>query len=502
MTTAGQAAGLLAAEMILCRADPLRFVLFAFPWGTGELANHRGPRTWQREVLVLIGQQLRDGNSRAAAIRLAVASGNGVGKSALVSWLTLWALSTREDSRVVVTANTGKQLENKTWPELLTWHRRLINAGWFVPTATALASADPAHTRTWRADAIPWSETNTEAFAGLHNQGRRIVLIFDEASGIDDRIWDTAEGALTDTDTEILWLAFGNYTRNVGRFHECFGKFAHRWNARHIDSRTVEGVNQAQIAQWLADYGEDHDFFRMRVTGQCPRVGTVQFISSLVVAEARKRVMPDVLPSDALVIGVDVARFGDDESAIKVRRGRDARTVPALYFRGVDTMQLVGHLVALITRLGGAAVVDAIFIDETGIGGAVIDRMRQLGYRVIGVNNGAKSDAPTTEPAANKAAECWSRMREWLGTGGAIEDEDQLCMQLESRMYGYDAHNRVTLERKDDMKKRGLSSPDRAEALAYTFAYPVAARSDLGYGAARGAGVVSEYDPMAEMRSR
>lgn len=499
MTDAQTQTSLLAAEMVLCREDPLRFVVFAFSWGKGELTAHRGPRVWQRQVLMDIGARLRAGASTDAAIKLAVASGNGVGKSALVAWLVLWALSTREDARVVVTANTGKQLENKTWPELLTWHRRLFNRDWFLATATALYSADPTHARTWRADAIAWSETNTEAFAGLHNQGRRIVLVFDEASGIDDRIWDVSEGALTDANTEILWLAFGNYTRNVGRFHECFGKFRHRWNSRHIDARTVEGVNQTQIAQWIADYGEDHDFVRMRVTGQCPRVGTVQFISSLVVGSARKRTDPQVLGADPLVIGVDVARFGDDESVIKVRRGRDARTVPAIAFRGLDTMQLVGQLVALIERMGGKRVVDAIFIDETGIGGGVIDRMRQLGYKVIGVNNGATSDASTDEPCHNKGAECWARMREWL-IAGAIEDDDALCVQLESRMYGYDADNRITLEKKDDMRKRGLASPDRADALALTFAYPVGTRDDGLSPAVSSRLAQSDYDPMAEMR--
>jgi len=142
-------------------------------------------------------------------------------------------------------------LTTKTWPELAKWHRLCILGSAFTYTATSLYSADPAHEKTWRVDAIPWSLNNTEAFAGLHNQGRRVLVIFDEASAIADEIWEVTEGALTDADTEILWFAFGNPTRNAGRFRECFGKFRHRWATQQIDSRTVEGTNRKQLDEWV-----------------------------------------------------------------------------------------------------------------------------------------------------------------------------------------------------------------------------------------------------------
>ena len=133
-----------------------------------------------------------------------------------------------------------------------------------------MAARDKDHAKTWRADFVPWSEHNTEAFAGLHNKGKRIVLIFDEASAIADKVWEVAEGALTDEGTEIIWIAFGNPTRNVGRFRECFRRFKHPVEGRQIDSRTVEGTNKEQIAKWAADYGEDSDFFKVRVRGMFP----------------------------------------------------------------------------------------------------------------------------------------------------------------------------------------------------------------------------------------
>jgi hypothetical protein len=175
-------------------------------------------------------------------------------------------------------------------PELAKWHRLSITAHWFTWATTSLKSTDPQHEATWRADLVPWSETNTEAFAGLHNVGKRIVLLFDEASAIADRVWEVAEGALTDANTQILWVVFGNGTRSTGRFRECFRKFKHRWRGKQIDSRTVEGVNTAQMEQWVADYGEDSDFVKVRVRGMFPSAAGKQFISEADVDAAFGRV--------------------------------------------------------------------------------------------------------------------------------------------------------------------------------------------------------------------
>jgi len=475
--------------------DPLGFVLAVFPWGEPgtELADETGPRDWQIAMLEHVGKRLREGadaiTAVSEAIQIAVSSGHGIGKSALVSWLILWALSTHEDTRGVVTANTDRQLTTKTWPEVAKWHRLMLCSHWFKFTATAIFSADEDHEKTWRVDAIPWNERAPEAFAGLHNKGHRILVVFDEASAIPDIIWETVEGALTDEGTEIIWACFGNPTRNAGRFREAFGRLGHRWQHEQIDSRTVRGTNKVQIDKWIADYGEDSDFVRVRVRGLFPRAGSMQFIPSDVV-EAATKIEANPTLYDPVIIGVDVARFGDDESVILVRRGRDARTWPTLTFRGVDTMTLAGKVAEIIRQQQA----DAVMVDETGIGGAVVDRLRQLGHRVFGVNNGAVSDVPVDgESVANKGAECWARMRQWLKTGGSIRDDADLRTQLESREYGYNQHSEIRLESKDDMKKRGLSSPDRADALALTFAYHVAARAD---GSRQGAGMsITESDP-------
>lgn len=480
-------------------SDPLGFVRYAFEWGSGELAAHDGPDEWQIDILTVIGERLRSGEITVSeAIQVAVASGHGIGKSALVSWLILWAICTFEDTRGVVTANTETQLRTKTWAEVAKWHRRCICAHWFEMTATSIYSRDPLHEKTWRIDMSPWSERNTEAFAGLHNQGKRVLLVFDEASAIPKIIWETAEGALTDSDTQIIWVAFGNPTRNSGRFRECFGALKHRWVTRQIDSRTARMTNKAQLAQWVADYGEDSDFVRVRVRGVFPRAGSTQFLSSDIV-EAAAKVEAGASMYDALVLGVDVARFGDDETVIFIRKGRDARTHPPLTFRGLDTMQVA----ARVAEQAEFYRPDAIFIDETGVGGGVVDRCRQLRIQVIGVNNGAKPDraTPGQEAAAyaNKGAEMYGVMKEWLKTGGAIPDDNDLKQQLIDREYGYvlrDGRDALMLESKKDMKKRGLASPDKADALALTFAYPVQANQNAGRAAANRTPMVQhEYDP-------
>ena len=165
-------------------------------------------------------------------VRIAVASGHGVGKSALVAWLILWASATVPSTRGVVTANTETQLKTKTWTELGKWHGLVATHDFHELGATSLASRLPVPEGAGRIDLVPWSAHNAEAFAGLHNKGSRILIVFDEASAIAEVIWDTAEGALTDADTEIIWIAFGNPTRTAGRFLECFDRFRNRWTTQ------------------------------------------------------------------------------------------------------------------------------------------------------------------------------------------------------------------------------------------------------------------------------
>jgi hypothetical protein len=450
--------------------DPLWYCKGFFPWGQGELKDYSGPRMWQADLMTVIGDHLKNSETRFKPLRIAVSSGHGIGKSAGISMLLNWAMSTCDDCRVVVTSNTENQLRTKTWPEVAKWMRLSLTAGWWQVPAMSVYSNEPGREKSWRADATPWSEHNTEAFAGLHNKGKRIVLVFDEASGIADKVWEVAEGALTDEDTEIIWLAFGNPTNATGRFRECFGKHRHLWVTRQIDSRTVEGTNKAYLDEMVKTYGEDSDIVKVRVRGQFPSQSVSQFIGSDVVEAAKAREV-ELDRGASLVMGVDIARFGDDQCVIRFRRGRDGKCIPPIKWRDRDTHFSANKIAEAIKQYKP----DAVFVDGGGVGGGVIDNLRAWGYRPIEVNFGAQ--AGDSKEYYNKRAEMWGLMKDWLKTG-SIDDDAELTDDLVGPQYGFDKDGRIQLEKKEDMKKRGIASPDNGDALALTFARPVA-RLDL-----------------------
>ncbi|MDB5706410.1 MAG: terminase [Sphingomonas bacterium] len=455
--------------------DPLGHALFAYRWGEGLLSGVSGPRAWQREVMETIGAHLSDPATRHMPCRIARASGHGIGKSALIAMLIKWGLDTGIDTRIVTTANTETQLLTKTAPEIAKWHKLSITQDWFRVTASSLVSTTPGHELSWRSDLVTWSVANTEAFAGLHNQGKRIILIFDEASGIAPKVWEVALGALTDEETEIIFLAFGNPTHNTGPFRECFGRHRHLWHARQIDSRTVEGVNRAYLDELVSTYGEDSDLVRVRVRGQFPSASSMQFIGHDLVDAARARELFGGVTWDPVIFGLDCARFGDDHSTLAIRCGRDARTRPWKRWQGVDAMTLAGDVALQVQGFHP----DAIFVDAGNIGAAVIDRLRQLGvpnvYEVWFGGKGREAiwAGEMRVQCANKRSEMWTNMRGWL-SGGAIPDEEMLAADLTGVEYGYSADQvSILLEKKEHMKARGLASPDDADALALTFAEPV-----------------------------
>lgn len=451
---------LLAEDIASYYDNPLGFVYYVFPWGEdgGPLQEHDGPDTWQVDILEEIGNAIRSGKSMESALRIAVASGHGIGKSALVAWIIIWFLSTRPHPQVVVTANTQNQLSNKTWRELAKWHRMALNKSWFQWTATKFYLKEEPET--WYASAIPWSEKNSEAFAGTHEE--HVLIIFDEASAIADCIWEVSEGAMTTPGA--MWICFGNPTRNTGRFHACFAEHSHRWILRNIDSRTAKMANKKQLDEWVQDYGEDSDFVRVRVRGVFPRAGSAQFISSETVEMAR-RYKAEGYEGQPLIFGCDVARFGYNKSVLVKRRGR--KVLALKKWVGLSTMEFATHIAREIMEDSP----DAVFIDGAGVGGGVIDRLMELGFNVLEVQAGGSPE--DGDRYVNKRIECWARMKKWLEKGAELPDDDDLARGLIGPEYFYNAQNKIQLERKEDMKERGLESPDEADALALTFAEPV-----------------------------
>lgn len=447
--------------------DPSGYVKYAYPWQEdGELKNVKGARSWQAELFDSLGAHLQNPETRYTPFLYAVASGHGIGKSAAIGMLSNWGMSTCEDCKIVLTSNTETQLRTKTMPEISKWFRLAINSHWWKPTATAIYTVDKKHEKSWRLDAVPWSENNTEAFAGLHNKDKRIILIFDEASAISDKVWEVAEGALTDENTEIIWIVFGNPTRNTGRFKECFGRFKHRWKTKQIDSRDVEGSNKEQINKWIEDYGIDSDFVKVRVRGLFPSASFKQFIGlDLVDSAYNRELKPEQYNFAPKIITVDPAWEGDDEFVIGMRQGLDfkiLRTIP----KNDNDFQMA----QLIAQIEDEEKADAVFIDA-GYGTGIVSAGKTLGrpdWRLVWF--GEKSNDPS---CINKRSEMWKLAKEWLRDGGSIPKDPQLHTELISPEAIPRADGKLQLESKKDMKSRGVASPNRADALVLSFAFPV-----------------------------
>ncbi len=473
----------MADRLAEFRWDPLGCVLYSYPWGEGELGDEPGPRKWQHEFLEELGAHLEDPRTRHMPFRKAVSSGHGIGKSALIAWLVQWGKSTCIDTKILITADTGDQLKTKTQPEVAKWLRLAINKDWFDVHVQAIKINDAEHAEQWRADFVTWSEENPQAFAGAHNKGKRLIIIFDEAAGISDTIYETVLGALTDKNTEIIWLLFSQATRSEGAFYEaCFGRERSRWRPMVIDSREVEGINVKEIEETIALYGEDSDTVRVRYRGLYPVAGGGRYIDADLVRQAQQR-RAYSLPSDALVGGVDFAWGGEDDNVIRLRKGLDARSYPVTKVKGEftrDPAVMIGKIVDLLGRDFNGERIAMLFFDSAGIAAPVEAGVRALGYgdRIMVVNFGADSIDPHYVYMRDYM---WGQMKSWLQRGGAIDPDPGLEADLQKPVLVSDRLQRVKLESKDDMKKRlkrmgkkDVKSPDDGDALALTFAHPVA----------------------------
>lgn len=463
----------LAADIGSFTHDPLGYVLYNFPWGVPgtPLANKR-LRKWQRRQLEKIGVRLRAGAATVGdVIRMAVGSGHGIGKSALVSMLVKWAFDTFPDMRGVVTANTDIQLRTKTWAELSKWHNMSLTKDWATLTATALISNMPGHDKTWRIDAVPWSESNTDAFAGLHNEGKRVLLIFDEAAGIIDKVWEVALGALTDANTEIIWSVYGNPTRNTGYFRECFREYASMWDTENIDNRTVEGTNLAELQKIVDAYGEDSDTVRVRIRGLFPSAGAKQFYPSKITEDALKRHLPagswEFAP---VVIALDPAWEGDDDLVFIKRQGLRAEVLARMPKNSNDN-----EVGALLARFEDEHQADGVFIDfgyGTGVRsyGVTIGRTHWMLVNFAG--------AASKPGFLNKRAEIYDDLRRWLAEGGSLfyldhDAQKQVRRELDAVEAKPNLSGKVQIEAKAEYKKRTGFSPNIVDALAISFAYTV-----------------------------
>jgi hypothetical protein len=459
-------------------ADPLGFVLYAFPWGEpGELEGEIGPDKWQTAFLEGLGSEIR-ANMKSAQpfpwkpIRRAVSSGHGIGKSTMVAWLVNWIMVTRPHSIGTITANTFTQLETKTWAAIQHWTKLSIYSDWFEITSNLFY--EKGNKSSWFCSPQSSKEENSEAFAGQHSKRSTSFYFFDEDSAIPDEIHRVAEGGLTDGEPMIF--CFGNPTRNSGHFYNACFREGSRWNPTLVDSRDSRFTNKTQIAEWIQDYGEDSDFVRVRVRGIHPNASDAQFIDQLRVREAQKRHVL-VLPDEPLVAGADLAWGGSDDNVIRFRRGFDAKSIPPIRIKGEFTRDpaiLTNRLADVLTRDYNGQKVQMLFLDSAGIAGPIGSRLRLMGHKnVQEVNFG--SDSPDIKYRFMRDF-MWGQMKEWL-LSGSIDSHPELEADLTGPGIRPENRQRVWLESKETMKKRGVDSPDDGDALALTFAAKIGPKS-------------------------
>ena len=478
----------LIAQMLEFQDDPLSFVLYAFPWGKANspLENAKGPRGWQVEALTEMRDHLARNRNKTRQqldpelLKIAIASGRGIGKSAFLAWIALWLFSCVPSSTVIVSANTEQQLKSTTFPEIRKWATMAIHANWFEHNAMSLRPADwlvqslKATTEYddayWYIQARLWSEESPDAFAGVHSQ-KGMAVLFDEASGIPSVIWPVTQGYFTDKTVHRFWVAISNPRNPSGAFFECFNANRDTWWNRTVDARSVNENDQALYQQIIKQYGADSDEARVEVYGMFPRQGDHQFISRGEVDDAMNRKI-DADMGAPLLMGVDPARFGDDEAVIAFRQGRNADVIPWRSYKRCSTSELASSCAEYIDKYKP----DGVFVEGDGVGGGVIDILREYGYRIIEVTAGG--GAENKETYANHRTELWGRIRDWL-PGASIPDEKSLADDLAAPMYDYTLKGQLKLESKDKMKKRGYASPNNADALAMTFSRSVA-RKDSG----------------------
>lgn len=464
-------------------ADPLGFVKFAYPWGEPgtPLELEMGPDDNQIEFLESLGKEVLargfDGSSPVMPIQMAETSGHGTGKSAMGAWITNWIMSTRPYSKGTVTAGTFTQLEARTWAAIQYWSKLCITAHWFDIQKSGIFHSQVRES--WYVMPQTCKEENAQSFAGQHARTSTSWYLFDEASEVPDKVFQTAYGGLTDG--EPMFFAWGQPVRNTGEFYRiCFGDLAPRWNHRRVDGRTSRFTNKTLISQWIADYGETSDYVKVRVLGLPPSADELQYIDKARVDAARARVQI-ALGDEPIIAGFDVSGGGKAWNVIRFRQGLngnlpDLKPIRIPGEHDPERSQRVGICAELLRDTRPGRKLAAMFIDSA-FGAVIVSRLRALGFtNVYEVNFGGTS--PDIH-ALNMRAYMWMKAKEWLLLGSIPNEDDRpesqrLAKQLSLPGYHINNSGKLVIESKADIQERGEASPDDADAFALTFAQAVA----------------------------
>lgn len=435
---------------------------------TERYAPHSGsndPVRWIQDTLGLDlwSAQQEIAASVAANRRTAVRSGHGVGKSQVSAALICWWVCTHQpgEALAVFTAPTNRQVQAVLWEQVRRLHARAGLPGevglapeWRIGGQLVALGRKPA-------------DGDEVAFQGLH--AKHVLAVLDEAAGLPTALWEAVEGITTSEGSRIL--AIGNPDQRGTSFERAFepgsGWAQHHVSVLRTPAFTGEDVSDDLLAvlparQWVEDarrmWGETSPSYRARVLGEFPTSDTDALAGWESVKAALARDVPPTLPA---VLGVDVARYGSDSTVVMLRAGGYVRVVETL--RGRALTETAGVVIRLWQRFGCP-----IAVDDTGVGGGLTDMLREQGLPVTGVIAAAQA----TDPAhfANQRAESFWMLRRWLEAGALALPDDELAGQLARLRYKLDSRGRILIESKQDMRARGLPSPDKADALALTFA--------------------------------
>ncbi len=394
--------------------------------------------------------------------KMSVRSGHGTGKSTTSSWAMLWYVLLRFPNKVVVTAPTSGQLFDALFAELKRWINELppqLQVLLTVKSDRVELTAAPAEAfisaRTSRAE-------TPEALAGVHSQN--VLLVVDEASGVPEKVFEAAAGSMSGHSATTILLS--NPTRSSGTFFESQTRLAGTWWTRRWSCVESPLVSEEFVDEMRARYGEDSNAFRIRVLGEFPMADDDTIIPFHLADSAIKRDIE--IPEDTKPIwGFDMARFGADKTALCKRYGNVVTEITS--WQGLDLMQTVGRVMAEYEGLSPSMRPSEILVDSIGVGGGVVDRLRELGAPVRGINVG---EAPAMgNTYMNLRAELWFKTKGWLEDRSCkLPNDDQLLAELTSIRYAFTPGGKMKAESKDDMRKRGLKSPDLADALCLTMA--------------------------------
>jgi hypothetical protein len=412
------------------------------------------PDPWQVKVLMAYGRGER---------RISVVSGHGVGKSAVASWIAVHHLLTRYPQKTVVTAPSSPQLFDVLFAEIKAWIGRMRPELQSLVEVKGERIELKARPETSFVTARTSRPDQPEAIAGIHSEN--VLILADEASGIPEKVFEAGSGSMSGhTATTIL---LGNPVRSSGLFYETHHKLRDKWWTLRVSCEDSPRVSKDYIEDMRTRYGERSNAFRVRVLGLFPLADDDTIIPWDLVESAQGREVA-ANPRAPIVWGLDVARFGNDSTAL-IKRQANVVPMPAQVWRGLDTMQVAGRVMAEWEATSPDARPIEILIDVIGIGAGVTDRLRELGLPARGVN---VSESPAMgERYRNLRSELWWAAKEWLGKLDCrLPADETLAKELITPKYTITSNGKIQVESKDDMKKRGYESPNVADAFILTFA--------------------------------